>query len=144
VFAHLLEAGSGSVLEGVYACIDDGWFQREIADAAFDFERKLNADRNVIVGVNAFTDGNDEPLPETLQIGPDVEEAQCKRLAAVRADRDGDRVAGALERVRNDAADPEVNLMPALLESAESYASIGEIVEALAVEFGRYREDPVI
>jgi len=144
VFAHLLEAGSGSVLEGVYACIDDGWFQREIADAAFDFERKLNADRNVIVGVNAFTDGNDEPLPETLQIGPEVEEAQCKRLAAVRADRDGDRVAGALERVRSDAADPEVNLMPALLDAAESYASIGEIVEALAAEFGRYREDPVI
>jgi len=144
IFAHLIELGDGSMREGVLVAIDDGWFQREIGDAAFDFERKLNADRNVIVGVNAFTDGNDEPGPDILRIGPEVEETQCKRLAAVRADRDDERVAAALDRLRRDAAEPEVNLMSGLLEAVETYATLGEVVDTLATEFGRYREDPVI
>ena len=99
VFAHLEELGGGSMLEGVLAGIESGWFQGEIADAAYTLERKVNAGTHLVVGVNTALEGNDEPPPEILRIGPEVEEAQCKRLAHVRADRDEERCrAGASTR----------------------------------------------
>jgi methylmalonyl-CoA mutase, N-terminal domain len=144
VFEHLLERGGGSMVEGVLAEIESGWFQREIADAAYDLERKLNDGRHVVVGVNAFFDGNDEAPPDILKIGPEVEETQLKRLAQVRSDRDSGAVARALQRVRADAAEPTTNVMPALLEAVAAYATEGEIIDALADVFGRYTETPVI
>jgi len=75
VFAHLDELGEGSMLEGVYAGIDNGYFQGEIAEAAYQLEKKINTGRRVVVGVNRFTDGDDQPL-EVLLIGPEVEERQ--------------------------------------------------------------------
>ncbi|HEX7520930.1 MAG TPA: methylmalonyl-CoA mutase family protein [Acidimicrobiia bacterium] len=144
IFSHLDTAGDGSMLEGVLREIESGWFQREIGDAAYDIERKVNDGRHVIVGVNAFLDGNDDAPPETLRIGPEVEEAQAKRLAQVKGDRDGGAVESALARVRADAAQPSTNLMPALLDAVDVYATIGEICNALADVFGRYTEQPVI
>ena len=93
MFAHLDELGDGSMLEGVYAGIDNGWFQGEIADAAYQFERKVNSGDRVIVGVNGFTEGNDDDDLDILQITPEQEQQQIKRLQAVRAERDGDAVA---------------------------------------------------
>ena len=68
IFARLAELGDGSMLEGVYAGIENGYFQSEIADAAYDFERKLNNGARVMVGVNGFTEGNDEAQPDLLEI----------------------------------------------------------------------------
>jgi methylmalonyl-CoA mutase N-terminal domain/subunit len=144
VFAHLARLGDGSMREGVLRAIEEGWFQREIGDSAYELERKLNDGRHLLVGVNVATDGNDEPPPDTLHIGPEVEEAQLKRLAQVRADRDGEAVDDALDRVRADASDASVNLMPALLDAVATQATVGEVIGALADIFGRYREDPVI
>jgi methylmalonyl-CoA mutase, N-terminal domain len=144
VFAHLDEVGGGSILEGVLREIESGWFQREIAESAYVLERKVNDGRHIVVGVNAFLEGNDEPPPETLHIGPEAEEQQLKRLAAVKHDRDSDAVERVLARVRADAADPTVNLVPALLDAAHAYATVGETIDALADVFGRYREQPVI
>lgn len=142
IFDHLLTAGDGSMLEGVYAGIDDGWFQGEIADAAFEFEKKVNAHRRIVVGVNAFTDGNEDDRLEILRITAEQEQRQVKRLGAVKADRDDERVAAALARVRTEAADPEVNLMPALIDAVHAYTTEGEIMTALAEVFGRYVETP--
>jgi methylmalonyl-CoA mutase N-terminal domain/subunit len=144
VFAHLDRLGDGSMLEGVLRGVEEGWFQREIGDSAYELERKLNDGRHLLVGVNTATDGNDEAPPETLHIGPEVEEAQLKRLAQVKGDRDSARVDAALSKVRADAADPTVNLMPALLDAADTQATVGEMMNALAEVFGRHREDPVI
>jgi methylmalonyl-CoA mutase N-terminal domain/subunit len=144
VFAHLDRLGGGSMEDGVLAAIDDGWFMREIADSAYELERKLNAGRHLVVGVNVATEGNDEPPPPTLRIGPEVEELQLKRLAAVKAERNGEHVDAALARIRTDAADSSVNLMPALLDAVDTYATEGEIIDALADVFGRHREQPVI
>ena len=143
VFAHLDELGEGSILEGVYQGIDSGYFQGEIADAAYQFERKLNAGRRVLVGVNRFTEADNEPV-EILSIGPDVEERQVKRLQAVKADRDDDVVRSTLARVGSAAADPTANLMPPIIEAVRSYATEGEIIDALASVFGRWVERPVI
>ena len=97
-----------------------------------------------MVGVNAFTEGNEEPAPPTLQIGPEVDEAQRKRLANVRQHRSQSAVDRALTRVAADAAVAEVNLMPAILEAVGAYATVGEIVGALSSVFGRWAEDPVV
>ncbi|MGI8796842.1 MAG: acyl-CoA mutase large subunit family protein [Acidimicrobiia bacterium] len=144
VFDHLDRLGDGSMREGVLRAIEEGWFQREIGDAAYELERKLNDRRHLLVGVNIATEGNDEPQPDILRIGPEVEEAQLKRLAKVKADRDRERVDDALDRVRADASDPTVNVMPALLDAVATQATVGEVIDALADVFGRYREDPVI
>ncbi|MEZ5170211.1 MAG: methylmalonyl-CoA mutase family protein [Acidimicrobiia bacterium] len=142
VFEHLDDLGNGSILDGVLAGIDDGWFQGEIAEAAYRFERSVNSGERVIVAVNSFTEGNEEDDLELLSIGSEVEAAQTKRVQAVRTDRNDDAVRTALERVAADAAEPTTNLVPALLDAVTAYATEGEIVEALVGEFGRYVERP--
>jgi methylmalonyl-CoA mutase N-terminal domain/subunit len=144
VFAHLLELGSGSMLEGVYAGIDQGWFQGEIADAAYELERKVNDGRRIVVGVNAFTEGSDDEPLEILQISAEQEQTQVKRLQTVKADRDGEAVQAVLVRLAAEAADPNVNLMPVLIDAVRTYATEGEIIDTLATVFGRYVETPVL
>jgi len=144
VFDDLDTWGGGSILEGVLHGIEHNWFQGEIADAAYVFQRKVATGRRVVVGVNAFTEGNDEPAPPTLQIGPEVDEAQRKRLASVRQRRSPAATDAALAQVAADAATPDANLMPAILDAVRAYATVGEIVGALASVFGRWAETPVV
>jgi methylmalonyl-CoA mutase, N-terminal domain len=143
IFAHLLEEGDGSMLDGVIAGIEEGWFQGRIAEAAYDFERKLNDGRRVLVGVNAFTDGGGDETP-ILSIGPEAEEFQRKRLDETRRHRDQGAVDAALARVRTEAADTNVNLMPVMLEAVAAYATEGEIVGALQDVFGIWTEPTVV
>jgi methylmalonyl-CoA mutase N-terminal domain/subunit len=138
-FAHLDELGGGSMLEGVLAGIDNGWFVDEIADAAYRYERAVNRGDRVVVGVNRYTDGN-ERTADLLRISADVERAQVERLTAVRRDRDQAAVDRALAQIRADAAEPTVNLMPTLIEAVQARATEGEIVQALEAEFGTYTE----
>jgi methylmalonyl-CoA mutase N-terminal domain/subunit len=142
LFAEIEAQGEGSMLEGVVHGIEDGWFQHEIAESAYELERKLNRGDHIVVGVNAFFEGNDEPPPPTLRIGPEVEEEQRRRLVKVKRDRNPSDVDAALARVRADAADETANLMPALIDASRAYATLGEIVDALAGVFGRWVEDP--
>jgi methylmalonyl-CoA mutase, N-terminal domain len=144
IFAHLDELGRGSMLEGVHAGIENGYFQGAIADASYELERRINSGRRIVVGVNRFTEGNEQDRIDILQITAEHEQAQIKRLQAVKADRDSNAVATALDRVRADAARPDANLMPTLIEAVRTYATEGEIMDALADVFGRYVETPVI
>ncbi len=144
VFARLLEWGDGSMLEGVLRGIEASWFQGEIADSAYEFQRKVGSGRRIVVGVNAFTEGNEDLAPPTLQIGAEVEELQVKRLETVRQGRSAAEVDATLSRLVADAGSSDVNLVPAMIDAVRAYASEGEIVAALASVFGRYEEDPVI
>jgi methylmalonyl-CoA mutase N-terminal domain/subunit len=145
VFARLDEQGGGSILEGVYAGIEDGWFVGEIADAAYAFERKVSTGRRVTVGVNAFRNGDgDDEVPPLLSIGQEVEEQQRKRLEQVRHDRDGAAVAASLDALRAAATDPARNLMPDLLDAVRAYASVGEVIDALGNVFGRWSEPATV
>ena len=143
IFAHLMEMGDGSMLEGVYEGIERGWFTGEIADAAYRFEQEVNAGRRIIVGVNAFQEGDDGPPTGILRVDPAVEEEQLRRLARVRAERDEAAVQRALAEVGECADDPSRNLMPALIEAVRAQATEGEIVATLAARFGTYREPAV-
>ncbi len=144
VFAHLADLGEGSLLEGVYAGIDSGWFAGEIADSAYRYEREVNAGERIVVGVNAFTEGDDPSTRRLLRIGQDTEDLQRKRLATVKQDRDDAAVNATLARVAADAAEPTTNLMPALLDAVRARASVGEVVYTLEAEFGTYVERAVV
>lgn len=139
VFKHLEELGEGSILEGVYAGIDNGWFVGEIADAAYRFEREINNGERITVGVNAFTEGGEENM-NLLRIDPNTEDIQLKRLAEVKQARDSESVNRALDRLILDAGDPNINLMPAIIEAVKERATEGEIVRALESVFGTYIE----
>ncbi len=116
IFAHIEAAGSGSMLEGAYACIEDGWFLSEIAEASYRFQSTLAKGEWIQVGVNGYVEG-DDAVPPTLYIDPAVETQQLASLAAVKQSRDDEAVRAALARLTTEAGDPTVNLMPALIRS---------------------------
>jgi methylmalonyl-CoA mutase, N-terminal domain len=144
LFAHLDDLGDGSMLEGVIRGIEENWFQGRIADSAYELERTLNAGRRIVVGVNRFTEGNQDDQIELLQITNEDEARQLKRLDQVRHDRDHAAVDAALARLAVDAADPERNLMPTLIDTVETYATLGEIMHTLGTVFGQHTETPTI
>lgn len=144
VFAHLDELGNGSILEGVYAGIDNGYFVGEIADAAYRFEREINNDQRIIVGVNEFTDGNEDGETNLLRIDHSVEELQRKRLEAVKQERDSAAVEASLAAIRTAAADPTVNLMPPIIDAVKTYATEEEISNAMRDVFGTYVEQAIV
>jgi methylmalonyl-CoA mutase, N-terminal domain len=139
VFARLDSIGRGSILDGVLAAIEEGWFQSEIAEASFRFQQKVNDRRWLFVGVNDFTEG-DEEQPPLLYVDPHVEGQQLKRLASVKEARDDEGVRAALRRVSHEASDPAVNLMPGLIEAVKARATVGEIMRSLESVFGTWVE----
>ncbi len=142
IFAEIGALGHGSMLEGCIAGIEQNWFQGRIADSAYQLERLFNEGKRVVVGVNAFLEGNDEEDLAVLRITNEDERRQLGRLAQVRQVRDDDAVARTLARLAHDANDPERNLMPALIEAAQSYATVGEMMRTMAGVFGRHVEAP--
>ncbi|HEX2851424.1 MAG TPA: methylmalonyl-CoA mutase family protein [Acidimicrobiales bacterium] len=141
VFSYLDGLGHGSMLEGVYLAIEQGWFQGEITRAAYEAEQKIASGRRVVVGVNAFTETDDD-RPAILSVGAEVEDVQRKRLAEVKRARNDDAVASALREVTRTAAEPAANLMPAILDAVRAYATVGEVIGAMETVFGRWTEDP--
>jgi methylmalonyl-CoA mutase N-terminal domain/subunit len=144
IFSHLDSLGGGSMLDGVIAGIEDNWFQGCIADSAYEQERLFNRGERIVVGVNRFLEGNDEDSMPILQITSEDETRQLKRLHSVRQHRNQAAVDAALARLAADAADPEVNLMPTLIEASGVYASLGEMMNTMAGVFGRHVEVPTI
>jgi methylmalonyl-CoA mutase N-terminal domain/subunit len=142
IFAQISKMGEGSMLEGCIRGIEENWFQGRIADSAYQLERSFNSGERVVVGVNEFLEGNDEEDLETLRITNEDERKQLTRLKKVRQDRDDEGVRRALERLSREASDPDVNLMPALIDAAKTYATVGEMMKALENVFGRYVEVP--
>ena len=144
LFAHLDDIGGGSMLEGCIHGIEDNWFQGHIADSAYELERAFNERRRAVVGVSGYLEGNDEDQIDLLQITNEDESRQLKRLGQVRNDRDDAAVGASLDALKADAADPEVNLMPALVDAVNDYATLGEIMSSLADVFGKHVEVPTI
>jgi methylmalonyl-CoA mutase N-terminal domain/subunit len=143
IFAHIEAAGSGSMLEGAYACIEDGWFIAEIAEASYQFQSKLAKGDWIQVGVNGYVEG-DDTAPATLSIDPAVETQQVASLDAVKRSRDDDAVRQALARLVTEAADPTVNLMPALIAASRARVTVGESMRALETVFGTWYERSVV
>jgi methylmalonyl-CoA mutase N-terminal domain/subunit len=118
------------------SAIETGFFRREIADAAFAYQRAVDAKDKLIVGVNAFEETDEKPM-ELLAIDEAVEREQTERLRLVKAKRDGAAVRRCLDAVKL-AAGAKENLLPSLLDAARARCTVGETMLALADVFGRY------
>ena len=125
-------------LGGVIPAIEQGFFQREIADAAYEYQRRIESGEQIIVGVNAYTIEEETPIP-ILKIGPEIEAKQRERLARVRRERNATRVKETLAEVRRAAQEGD-NLVPPILEAVKAYATLGEIIDELRGVFGEYEE----
>jgi methylmalonyl-CoA mutase N-terminal domain/subunit len=121
--------------------IKTGFPQREIADAAFVYQQELESGTRRVIGVNAYTEGDDHETP-ILRIDPKSEHEQVDRVRAARERRDQARADDALERLERAAREPSENLMPYLLEAARAEATEGEMVQTLQRVFGTYTESP--
>jgi methylmalonyl-CoA mutase N-terminal domain/subunit len=131
-FARIEELG------GVFAGIEQGFFQREIQDAAFHYQRQLETKEKVMVGVNEFV--TDEPIDiPILKIDPEVEREQVGRLRQLKASRDNKRVENTLTALRG-ATERDENVMPFILDAVRAYATLQETSDAMKAVFGTYRE----
>jgi len=127
---------------GVIPAIEAGFFQKEIAEAAYRYQRELDRKEKIIVGVNDFVEEGESIEIPILQISPEVEKKQRQRLADVRQSRDQAKVNEALDALRRAASEGS-NIMPPLLASVRAYATLGEQCNALAEVFGVYEEPAV-
>jgi methylmalonyl-CoA mutase, N-terminal domain len=123
---------------GVLAGIDSGYFQREIGDSAFRYQRQLERREKVMVGVNDFVDQAPIDIP-ILKIDPDVERSQVARVREVKATRDDAAVQRTLGALAEATARDE-NVMPYVLDAVRAYATVGEISESMKTQLGSYRE----
>ncbi|GAB3833867.1 acyl-CoA mutase large subunit family protein [Kribbella italica] len=139
IFARIKEMSpDGSMTAGILHGIEEGWFMAEIADAAFEYQQKLEKGEKKIVGVNTLTDTVSGEL-EILRVSHEVEVEQCRVLAARKAQRDEDQVRRTLTALVA-AARGTGSLIEPMLEAARAEATMGEICDVLRIEWGEYRE----
>ncbi len=130
--------GKIDAIGGMLTAIEEGFVQREIQEAAYQFQRAVENEERVIVGVNRYRSDEEERIP-IHSIDPALEPAQMEKLNRVRQRRDAAAVARALAELRA-AAEGEANMMPLILAAVGAYASVGEISDTLRAVFGEYRE----
>jgi methylmalonyl-CoA mutase, N-terminal domain len=128
---------------GMLQAIESGFVQKEIQESAYQYQRVIESNDQIVVGVNAFVSEHEKPIP-ILRIDPALEEQQKKSLAALRKERDAPKVEIALKEIEAAARDPKQNLLPPILRAVEVYATIGEISDAMRRVFGEYQEAIVI
>ena len=129
--------GMGGVVKGIHK----GYFRRSIAEASYRFGQEMEAGDRIVVGVNAYPDGNEDAQVELLQIPHEVETHQCERLDAVIKSRDNDAAMQALDAIRVVARNDE-NVMDSLVTASLARCTLGEMVQAMADVFGRYGGGP--
>jgi methylmalonyl-CoA mutase N-terminal domain/subunit len=125
-------------LGGMLPAIDKGFFQSEISDAAYQYQREIDQGLRKIVGVNAYDDQKPVKIP-ILEMDPQGYQRQVARLKKVRTNRDQGRVGQTLDRLRIACQGTE-NTMPYILEAVHAYATLGEIIDVMRAEFGVYQE----
>ncbi|MEF8885994.1 MAG: methylmalonyl-CoA mutase family protein [Haloarculaceae archaeon] len=135
---EIRELGDGSMVDGVFAGIRDGYFHREIQDAAYEYQTRVDDGEEVVVGVNAY-EADEEPDPEILKVDEEVQERQRSRLAAVKDERDDAAVEAALGAV-DAAVENDENVMEPIIEAVKAYATMGEIMSVFEDHYGSYQE----
>ncbi|GGL61370.1 acyl-CoA mutase large subunit family protein [Halocalculus aciditolerans] len=136
---EIREMGDGSVRDGVLAGIEEGYFHREIQEAAYEYQRRVDEDEETVVGVNRYA-VDEDTSPDTLHVDEErAREVQLGRLADVKAERDDDAVAETLAALA-DAVEAGENAMPYIVDAVKAYATMGEIMNVFESEHGSYQE----
>jgi methylmalonyl-CoA mutase N-terminal domain/subunit len=132
-------------LGGMLEAIDRGFPQREIADSAYRYQQEVDQHQRILVGVNDFLQGNDEPIHMPLHtITPQSERRHLERLNRVRRERDQTRLAEALQNLERAARAGRENLMPYIMDAVRAYATLGEMCNLLRGVYGEYREPALV
>jgi methylmalonyl-CoA mutase N-terminal domain/subunit len=145
----VIEAGANEYFKrieeegGVLAGIEKGFFMKEIADAAYRFQQKLDSGEFIFVGLNGFTEEAPGSKIEILKIGKEFGERQTQRLQELRSTRDNEKVAQTLSNLEGGLRRGE-NSFPLLLEACKAYATLGEICDVMRSIWGQYRESSII
>jgi methylmalonyl-CoA mutase N-terminal domain/subunit len=135
---EIKEIGDGSVRDGVLEGIEQGYFHREIQEASYEYQKRVDAGKEVVVGVNQYTI-DEEADPDILKVDPETRDRQLNRLEEVKQERDDDAVEAALDDL-SDAIESDENVMPAIIDAVKAYATMGEIMEVFEDHHGAYRE----
>ena len=135
---EIREMGDGSVRDGVLRGIEQGYFHREIQESAYEYQERVDEGEETVVGVNAY-EIDEDTRPDLLKIDETTRERQLDRLESVKAERDDDAVAAALDDLR-DAVEAGENAMPEIVAAVKAYATMGEIMDVFETEHGTYRE----
>ncbi|MGM0398134.1 MAG: acyl-CoA mutase large subunit family protein [Halobacteriota archaeon] len=138
---EIREMGDGSVRDGVLTGIEDGFFQREIQESAYEYQERVDEGEETVVGVNAYEQADDEADDvELLSVDEAAtRERQLDRLESVKEDRDDEAVDAALESLR-EAIRSDENTMPYIVDAVKAYATMGEIMTVFETEYGSYQE----
>jgi methylmalonyl-CoA mutase, N-terminal domain len=131
-----------AALGGAVHCIESGYYQRELSEAAYRYQRQIETKDRIIVGLNNFQSEKPGEIP-VFKGNPEMEARQIERLQALRRDRDNTAVKKSLADVA-DAARAKQNLLPVLIECVKTYATVGEICEALRAVYGVYESSQVV
>ncbi|MFB6220472.1 MAG: methylmalonyl-CoA mutase [Halolamina sp.] len=132
------QMGDGSVRDGVLTGIEEGFFHREIQEASYEYQERVDEEEEIVVGVNKYV-SEEDTSPEVLHVDEEVAEHQRERLASVKEERDDETVEAALDDLQ-DAIDADENVMPAIITAVKAYATMGEIMDVFEAEYGEYRE----
>jgi methylmalonyl-CoA mutase N-terminal domain/subunit len=138
--AEIEELGNGSMKEGMLRGIENGYFEQEIVDSSYQWEKRKSKGELKKVGVNCFTEGGSETEVELFTANPETEERQKERLEQVKAERDEELVEEKIDALR-EAVETGENIMPYLVDAAKAYATEGEMMGVLRDKYGTY-EDP--
>jgi methylmalonyl-CoA mutase N-terminal domain/subunit len=136
-FAKIEELG------GVIPAIEMGFFQREIAEAASDYQRRVDSKRRIVVGVNEFSKDSEEIEIPILEIRKEVETEQVQAIQQLKSERNDAEVEEKLEAITAASKTGE-NLIPLIIDAAKAYATLGELVDSMKVVFGEWQETAVI
>ncbi|MFW5919798.1 MAG: acyl-CoA mutase large subunit family protein, partial [Halanaeroarchaeum sp.] len=135
---EIKEMGDGSIRDGVLRGIDEGYFQREIQEASYEYQQRVDAGEETVVGVNQYT-SEEDTSPEILKVDETTRERQLDRLASVKDERDDDAVEAALEDLAV-AIENDENVMPAIIDAVKQYTTMGEIMQVFEDAYGSYQE----
>ena len=130
-------------LGGVIPAIEMGYFQREIAEAASDYQRRVDSKRRIVVGVNEFTKNDEEIDIPILEIRKEVQNEQIEGLKLLRGKRNNKVVIAKLRAI-TDASRTKENLIPLIIDAAQAHATLGELVDSMKVVFGEWQETAVV
>ena len=135
---EIKQMGDGSVRDGVLAGIPDGYFHREIQEAAYEYQQRVDRGEEIVVGVNKY-EIEEDAEPDLLHVDPETRDRQLERLESVKDERDDDAVEACLDDIK-EAIENDENVMPPIIDAVKAYATMGEIMAVFEDHYGAYQE----
>lgn len=134
---HIQENG------GALWAVESGYYQKEIQKSAYDYQKKIEAEERVVVGVNRFADEKQRIAQKVFRVDPQVQKEQTGKLKKIKSERDGDRVRSILKKLKQKAQTEE-NLLYGVMDCVEAYATIGEICDVFREVWGEHKEQTIL